>query len=98
MAGRCISDIAVLADQPALFGPVASDSTAFATNTPTGGPGTALPDLELCNPRRTRAEDRIRCATCFAAHNNHHGPARMKAGVRVIHCGTSRLRRTATRP
>jgi hypothetical protein len=36
--------------------------TAFATNTPPGGPGTALPDLELRHRRRARAEDRIRTA------------------------------------
>ena len=36
--------------------------TAFATNTPTAGPGTALPDLELRHRRRARCEDRIRCA------------------------------------
>lgn len=36
--------------------------TAFATNTPAGGPGTQLPDLELRHRRRARAEDRIRCA------------------------------------
>ncbi len=36
--------------------------TAFATNTPTGGPGTQLPDLELRHRRRARCEDRIRCA------------------------------------
>jgi hypothetical protein len=36
--------------------------TAFATNTPAGGPGTALPDLELRHRRRARCEDRIRCA------------------------------------
>ena len=35
--------------------------TAFATNTPTAGPGTALPDLELRHRRRARCEDRIRC-------------------------------------
>jgi len=34
--------------------------TAFATNTKTGGPGTQLPDLELRQWRRARAEDRIR--------------------------------------
>jgi hypothetical protein len=36
--------------------------TAFATNTAPGGPGTALPDLELRHRRRARAEDRIRTA------------------------------------
>jgi hypothetical protein len=36
--------------------------TAFATNTPTGGPGSQLADLELRHRRRARAEDRIRCA------------------------------------
>jgi hypothetical protein len=36
--------------------------TAFATNTPAGGPGAALPDLELRHRRRARCEDRIRCA------------------------------------
>jgi hypothetical protein len=36
--------------------------TAFATNTPVGGPGTQLPELELRHRRRARAEDRIRCA------------------------------------
>ena len=36
--------------------------TAFATNTPAGGPGTQLPDLELRHRRRARCEDRIRCA------------------------------------
>jgi hypothetical protein len=36
--------------------------TAFATNTAAGGPGTALPDLELRHRRRARCEDRIRCA------------------------------------
>lgn len=36
--------------------------TAFATNTPTGGPGAQLPDLELRHRRRARCEDRIRCA------------------------------------
>jgi hypothetical protein len=36
--------------------------TAFATNTPAGGPGTQLPDLELRHRRRARAEDRIRAA------------------------------------
>jgi hypothetical protein len=36
--------------------------TAFATNTPVGGPGTQLPQLELRHRRRARAEDRIRCA------------------------------------
>jgi Transposase DDE domain group 1 len=36
--------------------------TAFATNTGAGGPGTALPDLELRHRRRARAEDRIRAA------------------------------------
>jgi hypothetical protein len=35
--------------------------TAFATNTPPGGPGRQLPDLELRHRRRARAEDRIRC-------------------------------------
>jgi hypothetical protein len=36
--------------------------TAFATNTPAGGPGTQLPDLELRHRRRARCEDRIRAA------------------------------------
>lgn len=36
--------------------------TAFITNTPTGGPGTQLPDLELRHRRRARVEDRIRIA------------------------------------
>ncbi|WP_454777856.1 IS1380 family transposase [Georgenia muralis] len=36
--------------------------TAFATNTPAGGPGTQLPDLELRHRRRARCEDRIRIA------------------------------------
>jgi Transposase DDE domain group 1 len=36
--------------------------TAFATNTAAGGPGTALPDLELRHRRRARCEDRIRNA------------------------------------
>jgi Transposase DDE domain group 1 len=36
--------------------------TAFATNTAPGGPGRALPDLELRHRRRARAEDRIRAA------------------------------------
>jgi Transposase DDE domain group 1 len=44
--------------------------TAFATNTPTGGPGTQLADLELRHRRRARAwghlplagADRIRCS------------------------------------
>lgn len=36
--------------------------TAFATNTPAGGPGRQLADLELRHRRRARAEDRIRCA------------------------------------
>jgi len=35
--------------------------TAFATNTPPGGPGSQLPELELRHRRRARAEDRIRC-------------------------------------
>jgi hypothetical protein len=35
--------------------------TAFATNTPPGGPGSQLPDLELRHRRRARIEDRIRC-------------------------------------
>lgn len=34
--------------------------TAFATNTPAGGPGTQLADLELRHRRRARCEDRIR--------------------------------------
>jgi hypothetical protein len=36
--------------------------TAFATNTPPGGPHRQLADLELRHRRRARAEDRIRCA------------------------------------
>ncbi len=36
--------------------------TAFATNTPAGGPGSQLPDLELRHRRRARCEDRIRNA------------------------------------
>jgi Transposase DDE domain group 1 len=36
--------------------------TAFATNTPAGGPHRQLADLELRHRRRARAEDRIRCA------------------------------------
>ncbi|GAA5141659.1 IS1380 family transposase [Pseudonocardia adelaidensis] len=36
--------------------------TAFATNTPPGGPGRQLADLELRHRRRARAEDRIRAA------------------------------------
>jgi Transposase DDE domain group 1 len=36
--------------------------TAFATNTPAGGPGTQLPELELRYRRRARAKDRFRCA------------------------------------
>jgi hypothetical protein len=36
--------------------------TAFATNTPPGGKGTQLPDLELRHRRRARCEDRIRTA------------------------------------
>jgi hypothetical protein len=36
--------------------------TAFATNTPPGGPGRQLADLELRHRRRARAEDRIRSA------------------------------------
>jgi hypothetical protein len=35
--------------------------TAFATNTPAGGPGSQLPELELRHRRRARVEDRIRC-------------------------------------
>jgi hypothetical protein len=34
--------------------------TAFATNTPPGGPNSQLPELELRHRRRARAEDRIR--------------------------------------
>src|SRR3954453_5114254 len=34
--------------------------TAFATNTPPGGPGSQLPELELRHRSRPRAEDRIR--------------------------------------
>jgi len=34
--------------------------TAFATNTPAGGPGSQLADLELRHRRRARCEDRIR--------------------------------------
>jgi hypothetical protein len=36
--------------------------TAFAPNTPAGGPGTPLPELELRQRRRARAEDRVRAA------------------------------------
>ncbi|MEJ5946912.1 IS1380 family transposase [Pseudokineococcus basanitobsidens] len=36
--------------------------TAFATNTPAGGPGTQLADLEVRHRRRARCEDRIRTA------------------------------------
>ena len=36
--------------------------TAFATNTPPGGPHRQLADLELRHRRRARAEDRIRAA------------------------------------
>jgi len=36
--------------------------TAFVTNTPTGGPGTQLADLELRHRRRARCGDRIRIA------------------------------------
>jgi hypothetical protein len=36
--------------------------TAFATNTPPGGPGRQLADLELRHRRRARVEDRIRAA------------------------------------
>src|SRR3954465_10601936 len=36
-------------------------ATAFATNTPPGGQGSQLPDLELRHRRRARVEDRIRC-------------------------------------
>jgi len=36
--------------------------TAFATNTPVGGTGAQLPDLELRHRRRARCEDRIRNA------------------------------------
>jgi hypothetical protein len=36
--------------------------TGFATNTPSGGPGRQLADLELRHRRRARAEDRIRAA------------------------------------
>ena len=35
--------------------------TGFATNTPAGGPGSQLPELELRHRRRARVEDRIRC-------------------------------------
>jgi hypothetical protein len=35
--------------------------TAFATNTPPGGQGSQLPELELRHRRRARVEDRIRC-------------------------------------
>ena len=35
--------------------------TAFATNTPPGGLGSQLPELELRHRRRARVEDRIRC-------------------------------------
>src|SRR5204862_6533566 len=35
--------------------------TAFATNTPPGGPGSQLPELALRHRRRARVEDRIRC-------------------------------------
>jgi hypothetical protein len=44
--------------------------TAFATNTPAGGPGTQLPELELRHRRRrARAEDRIRCAKDSGLNN-----------------------------
>jgi hypothetical protein len=46
--------------QPRLTDPDGLRITAFATNTPTGGPGAQLPDLELRHRRRARAEDRIR--------------------------------------
>jgi Transposase DDE domain group 1 len=36
--------------------------TAFATDTPPGGPHRQLADLELRHRRRARAEDRIRAA------------------------------------
>jgi hypothetical protein len=43
--------------------------TAFATNTPTGGPGTQLADLEVRHRRRARCEDRIRCAKDTGLNN-----------------------------
>jgi hypothetical protein len=36
--------------------------TAFATNTPAGGPGSQIANLELRHRRRARCEDRIRAA------------------------------------
>jgi hypothetical protein len=43
--------------------------TAFATNTPPGGPSRQLADLELRHRRRARAEDRIRAAKDTGLHN-----------------------------
>lgn len=56
--------------------------TAFATNTPTGGPSTQLADLELRHRRRARCEDRIRIAKAPPAQGRRevpHRPARVPA-------------------
>ena len=42
--------------------------TAFATNTPPGGPGRQLADLELRHRRHARVEDRIRAAKDTLRH------------------------------
>lgn len=56
--------------------------TAFATNTPAGGPNTQLPDLELRHRRRARCGDRIRIAkdTGLAALPLHDS-TRTRSGV-----------------
>jgi hypothetical protein len=59
--------------------------TAFATNTPPGGPGTQLGDLELRHRRRARCEDRIRIAKDTGLANLPvHGVAQNKIWCAIV--------------
>lgn len=60
--------------------------TAFAINTPTGGPGTQLPELKLRH-RRARAQDRIRCAK----DNGRQSPAADSSTTRSTRYRAPRL-------
>ena len=82
--GDCLSDLAVLRDQPELFGPVASTPTAWrvierAAKAPTGWPGCGPPG-------RTPAPARGRLAAthrsgCWSWMRTRRCPARTRVGA-----------------
>ena len=98
--GECVSDLGAVRDQQALFGPVASDSTAFRViRADRAGPRSDPPDLRRClgpgarsgrqraRERRSRRDHRQRRAVLVAAGLAAARAARAPAprGAALVH-------------